>query len=93
MTAYLRDPDTGNVYLETDNPIAAWTPEEWAALLAAKEAQVTALEEQIAGLMQPKTLPDEETLALWNSFCEQQGAGLPEQLASLQAELAEMQAV
>lgn len=80
---YWRDPETGIVYLEADNPQAAWTPEEWEAHLAALRARKAALE---ATTVAPKTAPDQETLDFWNAFHGGAGQEL-DMLASLLADL------
>lgn len=74
-------------------PQQTWTLEEWEALVGQKQAQVERIEEQIAGLPQVKTEPDEMTLLIYNQFIEQQTMGYPEQLAQAQADLAEVEEV
>ncbi len=65
--SYLKDPE-GNVYLESDNPVQAWTPEEWRAFLSEVEAEILDLKQKLAGIPQCKSAPDEETLRFWNTM-------------------------
>lgn len=83
---YLKDPETGNIYLESLNPQGVWTPEEWEAEIKAREDKLVEL---LANQPQPKTVPDQESLDLWNSMIPQP----PEQINLLESELAEMKAV
>jgi hypothetical protein len=88
----LRLPD-GSRLLLAQNPLQAWTGEEWEALKAQKQAQAARLEVQVNSLPKPKTIPDKDTLAFWNSHvstlsgAEQIRADLHRQ----QAELAELE--
>jgi hypothetical protein len=92
--SYLRDPDTGNVYLEADNPQAAYSPADWAVMIAEKESRLAQMQAVLAGGPQPKTAPDQETLEFYNaSLSLMAPPGLAEQAAQLQAELAAMKAV
>jgi hypothetical protein len=51
---YLKDPE-GNVYLEHDNPVQAWTSEEWRAFLSEVEAEILDLKAKLVGLPQRKS--------------------------------------
>jgi hypothetical protein len=83
---YLKASD-GTIYLESDNPAGAWTPEEWAAEIAMREKLLSQLKD---AQPIPKTKPDQECLDLWNSVMVQQP---PDQIGLLEAELKEMKAV
>ncbi len=95
MAKYLRDPDTGEVYLESDNPQAYWTTEEWAAEVKRVAGEVETLEALIAQVPKPKDQPDQECLDFWNMMIAgpMYGGGMADQLQAKQAELDEMKAV
>ncbi len=65
--SYLKDPD-GNVYLESDNPVQAWTPEEWRAFLTEVEAEIIELKQKLTSLPQRQTEPDAGMLKFWNTM-------------------------
>lgn len=77
--SYLKDPD-GNVYLESNNPVQAWTSQEWQAFLCEVEAEILDLKQKLAGLPQCKNAPDEETLRFWNTMQGGYGDELATQL-------------
>ncbi|MBW1991561.1 MAG: hypothetical protein JRI59_05505 [Deltaproteobacteria bacterium] len=89
---YLRDPD-GNVYLESDNPVQAWTPEEWQAFLTEVEAEIVALREKLTSMPVCKVRPDEETLRFWNSVHGSYAAELESRLRAKTAWLEELKKV
>lgn len=78
---YLRDRD-GNVYRESENPLQAWTPEEWQVFVSEVEAEIQDLKGKLSGLPRRKTAPDGETLKFWNAM---QGGYADELAAQLQA--------
>ncbi len=63
----LKDGD-GNVYLEKDNPVQVWTPEEWQAFLSEVEAEIQMLQQNLLSLPGRKARPDAETLSFWNAM-------------------------
>ena len=91
MANYLKDPDTGDVYLEGDNPLRYWTSSEWAEQIKALKDRLAQLQGQAAAMPQPKVKPDQETLDFYNThmtLLADDG-----QIKQMQAELAEMEAV
>jgi len=88
---FLRDPDSGIVMEVVDNPIAAWTPEEWAERIAQLEREIASLREQLDQLPKPKDKPDQETLDFWNQHAAMyHGGDIQMRLMALQAQLDEM---
>ncbi|MBI4643102.1 MAG: hypothetical protein HY743_05090 [Deltaproteobacteria bacterium] len=93
---YLRDPETGNVYLEADNPQAAWTPEEWTAYIAGWVAERQSIQEQLDG--QPveadeTKIPDEGIRNYYNSQVREWRQSYIDRLIVLDAEIAELKEV
>ncbi len=88
----LRLPDGSRLLLAL-NPLRAWTSEEWEALNAQKRTEAGQIEAQLASLPQPKTEPDEETLAFWNSHVAMLSGAehLQASLEQRRAELAELE--
>lgn len=90
----LRLPD-GSRLLLAPNPLQAWTSGEWEALKAQRQAQAAQLEIQVNSLPQPKTVPDRDTLAFWNSHIVMVSGAeqIQAELHRQQAELAELEAI
>ncbi|MDI6854155.1 MAG: hypothetical protein QME75_11210 [Deltaproteobacteria bacterium] len=57
----------GSRLLLAQNPLQAWAGEEWEAFKTQKQAQAARLAVQLNSLPKPKTMPDMDTLAFWNS--------------------------
>ncbi|MBM4285825.1 MAG: hypothetical protein FJ128_11350 [Deltaproteobacteria bacterium] len=92
--SYLRDAE-GNVYLEADNPRAAWTAQEWEALKAAKQAEVEVARQELEALPKPDPTWPPEARAMAASFADVVlgRPSLEAKLAGLEAELAELEKV
>lgn len=86
--SYFKDKESNVIYLETDNPIEAWTSEEWAAKISSLQEEISSLQAIIEKAPKIKTEPDQECLDFWNNYIIQFGGGnLEEKLNQLNAEL------
>ena len=89
---YLKDPD-GNVYLESENPVQAWTPAEWRAFLSEVEAEIVELRQKLTCLPPRKTEPDGETLRFWNAMHGGHGTDLETQIEARKVLLEDLKKV
>jgi hypothetical protein len=66
---YLKDAE-GNVYLEADNPRAAWTAQEWEAFKAEKWGEIEMLRRDLEALPKPEPTWPPEAQAMTREFVE-----------------------
>lgn len=92
-TGYIKLPD-GTVVNNPPAPTQAWTPEEWAAEIKAKEGRIAQLQAQLDSMPKPKDKPDQETLDFYNTHIGQMfDTDAKNQLDIVMAELAVMRKI
>ncbi|MCX8125530.1 MAG: mediator of RNA polymerase II transcription subunit 9 [Dehalococcoidia bacterium] len=89
---FWRDPETGIVFSEYENPVGAWTPEEWQAELESLRAELAQVEAMLSSLEPPKDWP-EDAKQMWLNYHTDEFARLSAAKDDLTYKLSVMEAV
>ncbi len=87
MSDFVYNPDADEIYELVPNPVAAYTKEEWLAILDHLRRERDAVQKELDSYPQPPKDWPEQAQALWWTIHEEHLNRLRQRLAELDAEL------